>query len=188
MLNTVNLRPGTDETYFRYPKPGTPNPLVTVHTFSLKSYSSSHLLSEAKKTLSWPDELPEADRVIDAVSWVSDDGLLLKEVDRASRVGRVVLFQGGADEGIVVRKLGIDGEEGDNGWIDHVGLCLSASVFGTNGTAGSRCEATEWRGRGIPRHRAKRGIQPSRSFLSSRLWYADLAHRRQLGSHQYRGY
>lgn len=122
MLNTVNLRPGTDGTSFRYPKPGTPNPLVTVHTFSLKSYSSSHLLSEAKKTLSWPDELPEADRVIDAVSWVSDDGLLLKEVDRASRVGRVVLFQGGASEGIVVRKLGKDGEEGDDGWIDHVSL------------------------------------------------------------------
>ena len=61
-------------------------------------------------------------RVISEVNWVSDDGLLVKEVDRAARTGSVVLFQGGEAEGKVVRKLGKDGEEGDDGWIDHVGL------------------------------------------------------------------
>lgn len=66
--------------------------------------------------------IEEDQRVIAEVSWVADDALLVKEVDRAARVGHVVLFQGGEREGHVVRYLGKDGEEGDDGWIDHVSL------------------------------------------------------------------
>lgn len=54
------------------------------------------------------------------VGWVADDALIVKEVDRAARVGSVVLFTGNESEGKVVRRLGKDGEEGDDGWIDHV--------------------------------------------------------------------
>lgn len=59
-------------------------------------------------------------RIISEVNWVSDNGLLIKEVDRAARVGNVVLFKVGERDGTVVRKLGKEGEEGDDGWIDHV--------------------------------------------------------------------
>lgn len=53
---------------------------------------------------------------------MADHALLVKEVDRAARTGSVVLFTNNQSEGKVVRKLGKDGEEGDDGWIDHVSL------------------------------------------------------------------
>jgi dipeptidyl aminopeptidase len=64
--------------------------------------------------------MPLDQRIIIEVGWVADDALLVKEIDRAARVGRVVLFEDGRSEGMVVRTLGKDGEEGDDGWIDHV--------------------------------------------------------------------
>ncbi|KIY32640.1 dipeptidyl aminopeptidase [Cryptococcus gattii E566] len=102
----------------KYPKPGTPNPTVTVHTFSLSS--------STVQRLTWLDEFPLPDRIITKVGWVADDALLVKEIDRAARDGNVVLFQFQHDEGKsktmegqIVRRLGKDGEEGDDGWIDH---------------------------------------------------------------------
>jgi hypothetical protein len=65
------------------------------------------------------------------VGWVADDALIVKEVDRAARIGSVVLFTNSESVGKVVRKLGKDGEEGDNGWIDHVGY--SNPSEGANG-------------------------------------------------------
>ncbi|WVQ85041.1 hypothetical protein IAT38_007205 [Cryptococcus sp. DSM 104549] len=95
----------------KYPKPGTPNPTATVHTYTLSS--------RAKHQLSWDGEMPKDDRIIVEVGWVADDALLIKEIDRAARIGNVVLFQGGETKGDIVRILGKDGEEGDDGWIDH---------------------------------------------------------------------
>lgn len=66
-------------------------------------------------------------RVLMEVGWVADHALIVKEVDRAARVGSVVLFTNNQSEGKVVRKLGKDGEEGDDGWIDHVSFCSSRS-------------------------------------------------------------
>ena len=59
-------------------------------------------------------------RIITEVSWVADDALLVKETDRAARIGHVVLFRNDEKEGVIVRRLGKDGEEGDDGWIEHV--------------------------------------------------------------------
>ena len=109
----------TTELDMKYPKPGTPNPLVTVHTFSLASYLSGQTVAGATQQLKWPDQINERNRVIDEVNWVSNDGLLIKEIDRAARSGKVILFTGGEREGAIVRKLGKSGEEGDDGWIDH---------------------------------------------------------------------
>lgn len=111
-------------TFHRYPKPGTPNPTVTVHTFSLSSLSSPNV-----HRLTWPGEFPLPDRIITEVGWVADDALLVKEIDRAARDGNVVLFQFESEEGKsktmegkIVRRLGKDGEEGDDGWIDHASV------------------------------------------------------------------
>ncbi|WWC73095.1 uncharacterized protein I206_107060 [Kwoniella pini CBS 10737] len=95
----------------KYPKPGTPNPLATVHTYSISS--------QTRHQLSWEGEMPLDSRIIVEVGWVADDGLLVKEIDRAARKGNVVLFQTGKSQGDIVRILGKDGEEGDDGWIDH---------------------------------------------------------------------
>ena len=91
-----------------------------MHTFSLERYIADRKVSSAKQDLTWAGMIEEDQRVIAEVSWVGDDALLVKEVDRASRVGHVVLFEGGERQGKVVRQLGKDGEEGDDGWIDHV--------------------------------------------------------------------
>jgi dipeptidyl aminopeptidase len=95
---------------------------VTVHTFSLADYSAYRSLVSAKKDLTWKGEMSLDARVIIEVGWVADDALLVKEIDRAARKGSVVLFEGGSSKGKVVRILGKDGEEGDDGWIEHVSL------------------------------------------------------------------
>lgn len=109
------------ELIHRYPKPGTPNPLVSVHTFSLSSYAESESITRSKHELSWDGALPLEERIISEVAWVGEDTLLVKETDRAARRGSVIVFEA-SDKGKVVRKLGSDGEEGDDGWIDAV--CL----------------------------------------------------------------
>lgn len=114
---------------FRYPKPGTPNPLVTVHTYSL---SASSTAKSPIHTLTWPNAMPLENRIILEVGWVGDRDLLVKEVDRAARRGSVVIFQNGEREGRVTRVLGADGEEGDDGWIDHVGYSCLASENDTD--------------------------------------------------------
>lgn len=96
---------------------------MTVQTFSLKSYLDTLQLNEAKTSLTWPGEMAQDQRIIIEVGWVADNALLVKEIDRAARVGNVVLFQDGAKDGVIVRTLGKDGEEGDDGWIDHVSSC-----------------------------------------------------------------
>lgn len=97
---------------------------MTVHTFSLLSYQRSNDVSSALKKLKWPGILDPETRIITEVSWVADDALLVKETDRAARVGHVILFRDGESEGVVVRRLGKDGEEGDDGWIEHVRFML----------------------------------------------------------------
>lgn len=54
------------------------------------------------------------------IGWVADNALIVKEIDRPARNGSVVLFAENSSEGKVVRRLGKLGEEGDDGWIDHV--------------------------------------------------------------------
>jgi dipeptidyl aminopeptidase len=66
--------------------------------------------------------MPLNARVISEVQWVGDDQLLIKEVDRAARNGNVIIVEDGKSEGQVVRILGKNGEEGDDGWIDHVSV------------------------------------------------------------------
>ena len=92
-----------------------------MHTFSLDRYLVSQSLVLAKDALTWPGQMPQDQRIIVEVGWVADDALLVKEIDRAARVGSVVLFQGGEVQGTIVRTLGKEGEEGDDGWIEHVG-------------------------------------------------------------------
>ncbi|KAF8141399.1 dipeptidyl aminopeptidase [Boletus edulis] len=104
--------PYTEDVVIKYPKPGYNNPLVSVHVFDLEAY------------LSQSESAPTTDADDGTVAWVDNSTLVLKEVTRAADHGNVVLFDlgvaspGGIVTGKVVRKLGIDGEEGDRGWID----------------------------------------------------------------------
>ena len=145
--------PYTEEEVIKYPKPGYHNPLVSVHVFDLESYlsqSKSATTSVADKAvtdLRWSDSFSSNNSIINQVAWVDNSTLVLKEVTRAADHGNVVLFDleatspGEIVTGKVVRKLGIDGEEGDDGWIEEVSDPLV--------TANPRTESTRQQGQTI---------------------------------------
>jgi hypothetical protein len=121
----------------KYPKPGTPNPLVTLHVFDI-----DHGLT-APVELTWDGRLPLSDSIINEVVWLSSTQLLIKEVNRAATTGQVVLFDisqvrtnqlygGSGAKGKIVRRLGKDGEQGDDGWIDAVCFSYSHGWEGLN--------------------------------------------------------
>jgi dipeptidyl aminopeptidase len=91
-----------------------------VHTFSLSEYASSLSVTLARTELSWDGAMPLDSRIISEVGWGGVSALMIKEIDRAARRGSAVVFQDGEARGRIVRKLGKNGEEGDDGWIDHV--------------------------------------------------------------------
>ena len=94
-----------------------------MHLFSLDGQTT--------RKLHWDEAMHVSKRIITEVSWLGPQDLLVKEVDRSAKKGNVVLFTGGQARGSVVRMLGKDGEEGDDGWIDHVGagLCCGPSTL-----------------------------------------------------------
>ncbi|KAF9233855.1 dipeptidyl aminopeptidase [Melanogaster broomeanus] len=120
--------PYTEDVVIKYPKPGYSNPLASVHVFDLADYltqSESALDSSADTVeLKWADSFPLNNSIISQIAWLDESTLVLKEVTRAADHGNVVLFDldvassGGTATGTVVRKLGIDGEEDDGGWIE----------------------------------------------------------------------
>jgi dipeptidyl aminopeptidase len=126
--NTV--APYPSEQTMRYPKPGYPNPLVSAHVFDVDRLLSESALgtyldpAETTLELDWSGRLPTNDSIIMDVVWLANDSLLLKEVNRNADAGRVVLFDVSdtsllaAGMGRVVRTLGRDGEEADEGWIE----------------------------------------------------------------------
>ena len=82
----------------------------------------SAALDHASLELTW-EGLPLNNSIIAEIAWVANSTVLLKEVNRAGNNGSIVLFdldQGVVDIGETTRKLGKDGEQGDDGWIDSV--------------------------------------------------------------------
>ncbi|KAJ6561203.1 dipeptidyl aminopeptidase [Mycena vulgaris] len=127
--------PYTGEVKMKYPKPGYRNPLVEVAVFDLAAYLAEEAATKDGEpdvqilALHWDGRHAEDDSIVSEIKWVSDDMLILKEVNRNADNGSVVLFEKLAkssaltlaerEKGTVVRKLGKDGEEGDDGWIDN---------------------------------------------------------------------
>lgn len=122
--------PYTDFVTMKYPKPGYSNPIVTVHVFDLGNYqnqiSASTSPNEFIREVNWDGRRPSKDSVIQEVVWVANTTFLIKEVARAADEGSVVLCNLGTRQtgleihGTIVRKLGKNGEQGDDGWIDSV--------------------------------------------------------------------
>ena len=133
------VHPYTEEVEMRYPKPGYANPLVDVHVFDLDGYLNRRdqdddhdtaeqqaEVSEHISRLSWSPRQLLNESIVFNVAWVGPNDLLLKEVNRAADDGAVVHFDTSNMDGqveiigSVVRKLGKNGEEGDDGWIESV--------------------------------------------------------------------
>ncbi|KAF5341108.1 hypothetical protein D9611_005871 [Ephemerocybe angulata] len=132
-----NVIPYTTDVVMKYPKPGYPNPLVSVHVFDLERYLDEHDIDDDEVatsefpavnqtlTLDWEGRHPVTDSVIFEVAWVGNSSLIVKELNRNGNDGSVVSFDLEASTarkrttGRVVRKLGKDGEHGDDGWVEN---------------------------------------------------------------------
>ncbi|KAJ7158261.1 dipeptidyl aminopeptidase [Mycena crocata] len=125
--NSDMVVPYTTEIKIKYPKPGYRNPIVDVAVFDLASYLDDRNSDVQILTLDWPGRVKN-DNIVSEIEWVSDDQLILREVNRNASYGSVVLFdklasssaftQAERERGTVVRRLGKEGEEGEDGWID----------------------------------------------------------------------
>lgn len=126
--SAFSVHPYTQNVDMKYPKPGYANPLVSLHLFELDKFQAGGEGMEvvnATMELTWDGRRPVEDSVLTEVTWVGNQSLIIKEVNRSANDGSVVLFDlasynfaGG--RGRVVRKLGKEGEQGDDGWIDAV--------------------------------------------------------------------
>ncbi|TEB18482.1 dipeptidyl-peptidase [Coprinellus micaceus] len=128
--------PYTSDVVMKYPKPGYPNPLVSVHVFDLDRYLDEHDIDDDEVataefpavnqtlTLDWENRHPVTDSIIFEVTWVGNSSLIVKELNRNGNDGHVVHFDLDAPTalqrttGKVVRKLGKNGEHGDDGWVE----------------------------------------------------------------------
>lgn len=127
------VNPYTNFASMKYPKPGYANPLASIHLFELDKYLASGeketdplgLVANSTLELTWEGRRPVEDSVLAEIAWVGNQSLIVKEVNRAADDGSVVLFDlissaFVSGKGRVVRKLGKNGEQGDDGWIDPV--------------------------------------------------------------------
>lgn len=125
--DSYKVVPYPDQISMKYPKPGYNNPLVTVNIFQVDEYlkNANHrgALRSASLELDWDGRQAPDNRIISEVAWVADSILLVREVNRAADNGTVALFDLTSTtpaRGHVVRRLGKQGEQGDDGWIDSV--------------------------------------------------------------------
>lgn len=124
--------PFTSENAMRYPTPGHNNPIVSAHVLNLKLLDSDPSDADSPITeLDWNGRFDRDDSILFNVAWVGDATLLLKESNRNSDDGNVVVFDltSGTFHGDVVRKLGKHGEENDEGWIDSVSVNPPTSCY-----------------------------------------------------------
>ncbi|KAI6006661.1 dipeptidyl aminopeptidase [Pisolithus orientalis] len=120
--------PYTEDVVIKYPKPGYNNPIASIHVFNLASYLEySNIFSAAATTIElvWTGRFSPDNSIISEVAWVDDSSLIVREVNRAADNGNVILFhldelipEQGTGSGVVVRRLGKNGEEADEGWIE----------------------------------------------------------------------
>ncbi|CAL1714024.1 unnamed protein product [Somion occarium] len=126
--------PYPDRVTMKYPKPGYNNPLVSIRIFEMDRYFTTvgvgqddsvnvtEAAEHATLELDWGGRQPENNSIIAEVAWVGNAALLVKEVNRAADNGSVILFDlqnGASNHGEIVRILGKNGEQGDDGWIDE---------------------------------------------------------------------
>lgn len=198
----------------RYPKPGYKNPEVGVWVFDLSAYldpekGKGKQVTDELFELDWEGRHPVDDSIITEVTWVGNRTLIVKEANRNADNGSVVLFDLSLEglttstrsEGAVVRKLGKEGEQGDNGWIDEVCsytqfLRDALSPFSSysplvpeylrDPIVSTSETVSRWLViiLSIPRYRPhSRGVQPHRVIQSRKLLQTPISHSGRVGSY-----
>ncbi|TDL26583.1 hypothetical protein BD410DRAFT_526440 [Rickenella mellea] len=133
--DSYKVHPYTSDIAMKYPKPGYDNPLVSVHVFELHRYQERQSAGDvigfpeedATRMLEWEGRMMVNDSVVMDVTWVGNEGLIVKEVNRAADKGSVVFFDLNKAKNVggrelfreVVRKLGEEGKRGRGRWVDR---------------------------------------------------------------------
>ena len=128
----------------RYPKPGYPNPTVSIYVFDLDLYLSlperpstdatdftKSRLEAATRQLQFESSFDEA--ILTEVAWVSSTDLMVKQTDRFSthlKVAHFDLSNPSSAVGKVVRD--VDFEAIDGGWVDPQQTVKSIRVAGSS--------------------------------------------------------
>lgn len=135
--DSYTVVPYPEQIKMKYPKPGYSNPLVSLHIFQVDKFMKSSTgrvrpadaVTAASLALDWDGRQSSDNSIISEVAWVGNATLLVREVNRAGNNGTVAVFdltRAGTGRGRVVRRLGKDGEQGDDGWIDAVCVYTNA--------------------------------------------------------------
>ncbi|KAG9292736.1 hypothetical protein G9A89_008324 [Geosiphon pyriformis] len=101
----------TEEVVMKYPKPGYPNPLVSLHIYDL--HSPMTIQSEA---IPFKNDFDVDDRIITQVVWVGQDRILIREMNRVQDIQRTVLVNVLSRKGTTVREE--NAEQEDGGWFE----------------------------------------------------------------------
>lgn len=144
VYNSAQWTPGETKPYLettkmKYPKPGYPNPTVSVHLVDLGVLAAAGGstgetgftdIERAKRELRSPADVTPAvkdviahdvdvvlasgqgahERLVTEVTWLSDEHLLIKETSRVSDVLRVILFDMSLDKGPFSEPVHLAGE------------------------------------------------------------------------------
>ncbi|KAH7106073.1 dipeptidyl peptidase IV N-terminal region-domain-containing protein [Auriculariales sp. MPI-PUGE-AT-0066] len=128
--NSENVQPYSEIRRIPYPKPGTPNPLVSLEVFDLAAWRAQHSEGPSAevidqsfvKEMTWTDRRPKEESIIQEVTWVGNAELMVKEINRGADDGVVIymdLRNSANGSSHIVRRLGKEGEQGDDGWIEN---------------------------------------------------------------------
>lgn len=147
--NSPGAIPYPEETTVKYPKPGYPNPTVSLHVFDLDQYqsapstrptkSSNDLTSIDADTMKVAASLAEivfdntsglSENIVTEVSWMGSHELIVKQTNRIANRLKVAhvdmndaaIHQSGKLVGKVVRD--VDFAKLDGGWAEEVRTCF----------------------------------------------------------------
>jgi len=97
------------EYVIRYPKPGFPNPIVTLHI-----YNTETPLTAQSDPVIIKEDFEDDDRIITEVAWIGNENVLMREMNRVQDNMRVILVDVETRKGVIVREE--NSEEQDGGW------------------------------------------------------------------------
>ncbi|CAG8577125.1 2910_t:CDS:10 [Paraglomus occultum] len=100
----------TSDYVIRYPKPGFPNPIVTLHIYN----TEIPLVAQSDPVII-KEDFEDDDRIITEVAWIGNENVLMREMNRVQDNMRVVLVDVETRKGVIVREE--NSEEQDGGWI-----------------------------------------------------------------------
>ncbi|CAG8482185.1 9727_t:CDS:10 [Funneliformis mosseae] len=110
-MTGFEVAPYPREVVLRYPEPGYPNPIVTLHVYDLETP-----LRSQSGFIRFEDDFPDDDKLITEVMWAGNEKILVRVMNRVQDIARVVLVDTNTRTGVTVREENAD--KMDGGWYE----------------------------------------------------------------------